>query len=233
MNKFIQAVLAIVVIGGLAIFNQQQVLAQDTTHIADPTRTDNNQLLRRSFVPACLLTGSMATWHYRKEFRDLRNKHLPGFRYHYDDYLQYAPAALVFSLKAAGVRGKYNTERTVFSYVFSSLIMAGLTNTLKYTSRLERPDGSARNSFPSGHTANAFMNASFLDHEYGDRSLAYSVFGYTTATATAMGRQFNNRHWVPDILAGAAIGILSAELGNYVAGIICKKERKRTRRILF
>ncbi|OQP66548.1 hypothetical protein A3860_13790 [Niastella vici] len=211
----------------LAVFNRLHVVAQDSTCQAYAA-TDNDQLLRKTFVPACLLAGSMATWHYRKDFRDLRNKYMPGFCHHYDDYLQYAPAALVFSLKTAGVRGKYNTKRTVVSYVLSSFIMAGLTNSLKYTSRVERPDGSARNSFPSGHTANAFMNASFLDHEYGNRSLGYSVFGYTAATITAMTRQFNNRHWVPDILAGAAIGMLSAELGNYLAGKICKKDRKRT-----
>lgn len=209
-----------------AVVNQLHVMAQDTTCQAYAA-TDNNQLLRRSFVPACLLAGSVATWHYRKDFQAFRNKYMPGFCYHYDDYLQYAPAVLVLAFKTAGVRGRYNTKRTVVSYVLSSFIMAGLTNTIKYASRVERPDGSARNSFPSGHTANAFMNASFLDHEYGNRSLGYSVFGYTTATVTALTRQFNNRHWVPDILAGAAIGILSAELGNYLAGKICRRDRKR------
>jgi len=216
----------------LAVFNQQQVLAQDSTYRPFPAR-DNNQLLQKSVAPACLLAGSIASWHYRTDVRDLRNKYMPGFRYRYDDYLQYAPAALAFSLTAAGVRGTYSTKRAVVSYVLSSLIMAGLTNTLKYTCKVERPDGSARNSFPSGHTANAFMNASFLDHQYGSRSLGYSMFGYTTATVTAMTRVFNNRHWVPDILAGAAIGLLSAELGNYLAGEICKKERKKTRPFLF
>jgi membrane-associated phospholipid phosphatase len=174
--------------------------------------------LRRMVTPALLLGASVATWSFRQDFRGLRNQYLPGFRHSFDDYLQYVPAALTFSLKAAGVKGKYDTKRSVVAYGFSSFIMAGLVNGIKYTSRVERPDGSGRNSFPSGHTANAFMNATLLHLDYGDRSFLYSVGGYTLSAATAMGRQFNNRHWVSDVLAGAAIGILSAELGNYLAG---------------
>lgn len=233
MNIYPSKIAINILLLSFAVIFQLQAWAQDTPDKAYSAKTYNNQLLRKGFVPVCLLTGSMASWHFRKDFRDLRNKHLPGFRYSYDDYLQYAPAALVFSLKFAEVRGTYDTKHTVVSYLLSSLVMAGVTNTLKYTSRIERPDASALNSFPSGHTANAFMNASFLRHEYGSRSLVYSVIGYTAATATAIGRQLNNRHWVPDILAGAAIGILSSELGNYLASRICKKKNKSNRYVLF
>src|SRR5688572_6101185 len=96
-----------IVLMSFAFFNQLHILSQETSY-KEYQATDKNQLLRKSFVPAFLLAGGMSTWNYRKDFRDLRNKHLPGFRYHFDDYLQYAPAALVFSLKAVGVRGKYN-----------------------------------------------------------------------------------------------------------------------------
>lgn len=108
-------------------------------------------------------------------------------------------------------------KRTLVGYAFSSAIMAAMINSLKYTTRVVRPDGSASNSFPSGHTANAFMNASLLHYEYGDRSFLYSLSGYALSTATALGRQVNNRHWVSDVLAGAAIGIFSAEVGNFLA----------------
>lgn len=40
--------------------------------------------------------------------------------------------------------------------------MATSVNTIKYTAQVDRPDKSARNSFPSGHTAVAFMGAEFL-----------------------------------------------------------------------
>jgi hypothetical protein len=120
MSSIPAKILTSILLMSLAVFNQ--VVAQDMPDKAYPP-PDNDQLLRSSFVPAYLLAGSIATWHYRNDFRNLRNKHLPGFRYHYDDYLQYTPAALAFSLRAAGVEGKYNTKRTVVSYVLSSLIM--------------------------------------------------------------------------------------------------------------
>ncbi len=80
--------------------------------------------------------------------------------------------------------------------------MGSDVNTVKYSAKVERPDVSSRNSFPSGHTANSFMNASFLHKEYGGRSPLYSVGAYTAATATAVGRQMNNRHWISDVFAG-------------------------------
>jgi membrane-associated phospholipid phosphatase len=38
-----------------------------------------------------------------------------------------------------------------------------LTQTLKYTTRRERPDGSSKNSFPSGHAADTFAFATALE----------------------------------------------------------------------
>ncbi|MDN8674749.1 phosphatase PAP2 family protein, partial [Staphylococcus aureus] len=84
----------------------------------------------------------------------------------------------------------------------SLAIMAILVNSIKYTAKVERPDDSKRNSFPSGHAAMAFTNAAFLDKEYGLVNPAYSIAGYSAATFTGLGRALNNRHWLPDILAG-------------------------------
>lgn len=214
-------------LAGFIIFDQQPLLAQQlqdsqTVYL----RTDMHEVLQRSIVPAVLIAGSAVTWRFRNDFRDLRNHYTPGFRHNFDDYLQYAPAALAFSLKAGEGKGNYEMKRAVASYVISGIIMASVINTLKYTCRVERPDGSGRNAFPSGHTSNAFMNATFLHLEYRDRSLLYSIGGYTAATATGIGRLLNNRHWAPDVLAGAAIGILSAELGNYLAWKLFKAHRK-------
>lgn len=106
--------------------------------------------------------------------------------------------------------------------------MAAMVNGIKYTAKVERPDGSTRNSFPSGHTANSFMNATFLQKEYGEyRHPLYGVGAYTLATATALGRQLNNRHWVSDVLAGAGIGILSTQLGYLIANRVFKENGLR------
>lgn len=181
------------------------------------------QGLRISVVPAGLLAASGLTWGQREEVRKLRNRYIPNFRHHFDDYLQYVPALSVFGLNAAGVKGKHSVPRALVSYAFSAVIMGITVNSIKYTAKVERPDGSSRNSFPSGHTANSFMNATFLHKEYGQyRHPLYSVGGFALASTTAVGRQLNNRHWISDVLAGAGIGILSTELGYIIADRIFK-----------
>lgn len=61
-----------------------------------------------------------------------------------------------------------------------------------------------------------------MHKEYGDRSPWYSISAFTVATATGISRILNNRHWLSDVLAGAGIGILSTELGYYLADLIFK-----------
>ena len=86
-----------------------------------------------------------------------------------------------------------------------------------------RPDGSTYNSFPSGHTATAFVGAEFMHQELGWHSPWYSFAGYTMATATGILRIANNRHWLGDVIAGAGIGMLTTKLSYLVAEKIEKK----------
>jgi membrane-associated phospholipid phosphatase len=83
---------------------------------------------------------------------------------------------------------------------------------LKKITREPRPDASSFDSFPSGHTAEAFMAATFLHKEYGKDHPWLSVAAYTTATGVGVLRVMNNRHWVSDVLVGAGIGVFSTNL---------------------
>ena len=88
-----------------------------------------------------------------------------------------------------------------------------------------RPDGTSANSWPSGHTATAFVGATILHKEYGlTRSPWFSVLGYGTATATGVMRVLNNRHWISDVLSGAGIGIMSAELAYAFSDLLFKNK---------
>jgi membrane-associated phospholipid phosphatase len=87
---------------------------------------------------------------------------------------------------------------------------------LKRIVNRERPNGSNRRSFPSGHTATAFIAAEFLHQEFGHLSPWISIAGYTTASATAYLRLYNNEHWLGDVLAGAAIGMASTKLVYWI-----------------
>ncbi|UKB84540.1 phosphatase PAP2 family protein [Chryseobacterium sp. MEBOG06] len=199
-------------------------LIQPDISVQDKTPFFKKEWVRKSVAPAILFTAAAATWGEKENIREVRNRYLPSFKAKYDDYLQYAPAAAVYGLKLSGVKGRNNLGRATLSYVTSLAIMGILVNSIKYTAKVERPDGSKNNSFPSGHSAMAFTNASFLHKEYGMVNPAYSIAGYGSAALTGLGRNLNNRHWIPDVLAGAGIGILSTELGYFFIDKIYKNK---------
>ncbi len=175
-----------------------------------------------TYIGVPLVVAGVAVMPGRDRFRQLRDDYAPNFHYKYDDYLQYAPAAVMLGLKGFGVESRSSWGRMLVSDAFSAAIMATVVNTIKYTAHVQRPDGSNYKSFPSGHTATAFMTAMMMHKEYGDRSPWYSVSAFTMAAITGVSRQLNNRHWLSDVLAGAGIGILSTELGYYLADLIFK-----------
>lgn len=134
----------------------------------------------------------------------------------FDDFSQYAPFVSVYALNAMGVKGEHAfADRTIILST-AYLIMGITVNSIKSTTRELRPDGSSANSFPSGHTATAFMGAEFLYQEYKNQSEWIGLAGYLTATATGVFRMYNNRHWLNDVAAGAGIGILSTKLSYWL-----------------
>lgn len=133
-----------------------------------------------------------------------------------DDFSQFVPAAAVYALGTFGIKGKNNFKDKSIILATSFLIMSVTVTSLKSITKVERPDGTSNNSFPSGHTANAFMGAEFLYQEYKDVSIWYGVSGYVVATFTGAFRMYNNRHWLTDVAAGAGIGILSAKAGYWL-----------------
>lgn len=127
-------------------------------------------------------------------------------------------------MKAAGVQSRSSWGRMLVSDAFSAILMGSTVNTLKRTTHVERPDGSNKHSFPSGHTATAFMTATMFNKEYGHKSPWVGVGAYGMATATGLMRMANNKHWLSDVLTGAGIGILSTEIGYYLADLIFKEK---------
>lgn len=177
-----------------------------------------------------LLPGNIAAQDSQKQNFDmdllmLRNTVVPGFNHNYDDYTQYAPAALMVGMKACGYKGRSSWGRMLVSDAFSIASMAALVNGVKYSVNRLRPDKTSYNSFPSGHTATAFMTATMLHMEYEGCSPWFSIGGYTLAALTGVSRVLNNRHWVTDVAAGAAIGIGSVHLGYFITDLIFKDKQ--------
>lgn len=137
-----------------------------------------------------------------------------------DDFSQYVPFLSVYGLNAIGIKGQNNFKDITIILGTAYIIMGGTVNILKGTGNVERPDATSKNSFPSGHTATAFMGAEFLYQEYKDVSIWFGVAGYLMATGTGMFRMYNNRHWLTDVAAGAGIGILSTKIAYKIHPLI-------------
>ena len=173
------------------------------------------------FVAGIIAKGEKKS--FRQNTGDNRHTLVTDFKTEIDNYTQFFGPVMATGLKIAGVEGRSDWGRYLASTAMSYGIMALFVNSIKYTAKEMRPDGSTRNSWPSGHTATAFVGATILHKEYGlTRSPWYSVAGYGVATATGVMRVLNNRHWVSDVLSGAGVGIMSGELAYALSDVIFK-----------
>ncbi|MCC8187185.1 MAG: phosphatase PAP2 family protein [Bacteroides sp.] len=143
-------------------------------------------------------------------------------RWRIDDYTQFLPAAAVYGLELTGLKPKHSFRDRTFVMATSHLIMATAVQSTKRLARVERPDDSDKHSFPSGHTATAFTGAQILFREYRDTSPWIAVGGYAAAGITGTMRVINKKHWVSDVVAGAGVGILSAEIGYLLLPVFRK-----------
>lgn len=81
-----------------------------------------------------------------------------------------------------------------------------LIEPLKFAVHRERPDGSNHQSFPSGHASVTFATATVIERHLGWRK---SVLGYAIASYVAMSRIHDNRHYLSDVIFGAAVGTIA------------------------
>lgn len=183
-----------------------------STYLNKKTSWKKTAIAPATLMAAGLLATTDNEFLDRLEIHEERNEWIPEFRTHIDDYLQYAPIAAVYSLNALGIKSKHDFVNRTALLIKAELIMTAIVYPLKKLTAVPRPDTGALNSFPSGHTAQAFVAATFLHKEYGKDHPLYSVLAYTTATGIGVLRVMNNRHWVSDVLVGAGIGILSTNL---------------------
>jgi PAP2 superfamily len=132
-----------------------------------------------------------------------------------DNYIQFAPAAQMLTGNLLGLESKHRLKQKIANLAISNILVGGVTFLAKSAAKDLRPDGSANNSFPSGHTATAFNNATLLFLEYKDSNIWYASSGFLFATATGALRVANNRHWSGDVAAGAGIGISIGLIVHY------------------
>jgi membrane-associated phospholipid phosphatase len=190
-----------------------KVLLPIFSQIHDHDSTFKKTPITHLIAPLVLIGGGIMvnTTDFKNKQTIWHNDNYKDFSNHLDDFIQFAPHAAVFGLDWIGIKSKHRFNDKIGLMFTGGIIMLGTVNALKYTTDQVRPDGSSANSFPSGHTANAFFGATILAKEYSDKSVLIAIGGYSVATATGVFRMLNNRHWASDVLVGAGIGVLSAE----------------------
>lgn len=206
--------------------------------LQQPTVKTKSHSFKPFVVPAAMVAYGLVTFKSDPLLdlnEDLQRKFWsdhPHNKWHIDNYLQFVPAEAVYALNIVGIKGKNNFRDRTMIYFISNIFLNTVVSSTKSLTKELRPDNSSRESFPSGHTAEAFASAEFLREEYKDVSAWYGVGGYITASATGLLRMYNNKHWLSDVIAGAGVGIASTKLAYIVypaiKKLLFKKKESRT-----
>ncbi|MBK0402337.1 phosphatase PAP2 family protein [Adhaeribacter sp. BT258] len=121
----------------------------------------------------------------------------------------------------------------------SLLINDFVTGKLKDEFQRRRPDaaddnhyfeggegGRKHQSFPSSHTSTAFTFATSIATVYKDHKWIPPV-AYGMATLVGLSRIHDNQHWATDVMAGAAVGFITAKTTNLILKQTEKQLAKR------
>jgi len=89
-----------------------------------------------------------------------------------------------------------------FDLMRAQIVTQTFTQAIKYTAQRDRPTGECC-AFPSGHASSAFAAAAVLERHFGYRGSWPALLG---ATYVATSRLVDNRHFLSDVVFGAALG---------------------------
>jgi len=130
-----------------------------------------------------------------------------------DNTLQYVPMAAAVGLDFCGVEARHPLRERIALTATAYGALTAVAGGLKLTVHERRPDGSDNRSFPSGHAARAFAGAELVRSEYG---WGWGAAAYAVATGVGVLRVTGDHHYTHDVVAGAAIGVLSARAAYWL-----------------
>jgi len=161
-------------------------------------------------------TGNKHWWSNKYTFQSEATSTFSNVNTSIDDYFQFTSIALAAGLNIAGVKAQHKIGSQIARLALAEAIGNTVVYGLKTGTKHMRPNGSANNSFPSGHTAQAFLAARFVDKEFGKKNPWVSCLAYGMAATTGFCRVVKNKHWASDVLVGAGVGILSTEIAYFI-----------------
>src|SRR5262249_32299148 len=133
----------------------------------------------------------------------------------------YAPAVLGAFYVGGEIFKDARSKSVALDGLSASIIASGLIlQPLKYSIGRSRPSAnqgayhfepfSGKDSFPSGHTTEAFALATVISEHYDALWIKCSSYGLASMVGYA--RLNSNAHWASDVLAGAALGTFVAHV---------------------
>jgi membrane-associated phospholipid phosphatase len=87
----------------------------------------------------------------------------------------------------------------------AAIVNFAYTEAIKLAVGRERPNGEDSQSFPSGHTSNAFALAAVVEGHYGWK---LGVPAYLLAGFVGASRLEQDKHYLSDVVAGATLGYI-------------------------
>ena len=196
------------------------VLFNLTVHSADDSTTVNQKkthLFDVVWAPITLNLISIDLMRDSSKYGLQKLVRQPFNEYHttLDDYIQYAPAVILYTADLFKVPARNSVWNQTKYFIISEAITSGVVQALKYSFKIQRPNNGAFNSYPSGHTSQAFVQSQVLYNEFKETNKAIAYSGFLFSIPTGALRIINNRHWVPDVLLGAGIAMLVTNLVYY------------------
>ncbi len=140
---------------------------------------------------------------------DVRGKLVP--RLDWGDAFEAGGGPIYSSIFVAGMftagRFAHGSRFRAMTYdmLDAAIVDAAYFSALKAAVRRERPNGEDDQSFPSGHTSNAFALAAVAERHYGWK---IGVPAYLLAGVVGASRLHQDKHWLSDVVAGATLGYI-------------------------
>jgi len=178
-------------------------------HVVLGRNLTSNLFSRQNLVPFLIGTaGSLAIAPADQEISRSLSHHMHEFGTAGDFLGSMVPASITAGALLIGLQSKDDNLRS-FGYTLAQAYATNLvlTQGIKLATDRMRPDGSSSNSFPSGHTSSSFAVASVVTNYYGKK---WGIPCFVFAGLVGVSRIEKGEHWPSDVVAGAALGYISA-----------------------
>ena len=157
---------------------------------------------------------------YTLQHRSTARKRVTDFGYLWTEFDVSRP--LMIGLWLGGrILDKNSWEQTAYDMVETGFLAVSASEAIKALTQRCRPNNAESNhrwnekncgkAFPSGHTTVGFAMSAALVQNFSQAGAWLSIPAYTFAMAGAFGRIYDNKHWLSDVIAGAALGHFSAQ----------------------